>query len=743
MKRYLRPVAFSLMGTIILLLIAASVLEKIYGTPFAVQYFYTAPWTIALWAGAVVTGLGYMFTVKMYRQAITCLLHFSFVVILGGAMVTHLFGKNGEVHLRLDDEPQQVLDSSLDASLQDFRLTYYAGTRAPMDYVSDIRIRDGKDSIDGQVSMNHILSYRHYRFYQSRYDTDGRGTTLSVSYDPWGIGITYCGYALLLISMILFFFQKGSRFRQLLRSPLLKVMVVAAGLLSASGAQASDAKSSDEMPPTLQRPVAKTFGSLYVYYNNRICPVTTLANDFCTKLYGKPSYKGLTAEQVLTGWLFYYDQWATCPMIKIKGDDIRRTLGITGKYACLNDFAGHGQYKLDSLLAAGNRNAQAANEKFRLVSMVSTGSLLRIWCVPAPASDDAASIDWLSLTQQPPTYLPKEDRQFIIGGMNYVAMCLMEGRNKEANKTLQEIRDWQRRHLTYEGKPAIADSRFRAEQVYNSFRYTRPLAMACATVGLALFIVCIMLIAGGKTLNSYVYYGLTGLMAALWLLLTFALGLRWVVSGHIPLSNGFETMQFLAWVTALVTVILCLIRRNSLILPFGYLICGMTMMVSMMSSSNPQITLLMPVLQSPLLTLHVAVIMIAYCLLAFTMLNGVTGLILHVHNKRTGNQNDQTVERLQVLSQLLLYPAVFCLTIGIFIGAVWANISWGRYWGWDPKEVWALITMLIYAAPLHTGSLPFLARPRNFHLYMVLAFLAVLFTYFGVNFILGGMHSYA
>ena len=232
MKRYLRPVAFSLMGTIILLLIAASVLEKIYGTPFAVQYFYTAPWTIALWAGAVVTGLGYMFTVKMYRQAITCLLHFSFVVILGGAMVTHLFGKNGEVHLRLDDEPQQVLDSSLDASLQDFRLTYYAGTRAPMDYVSDIRIRDGKDSIDGQVSMNHILSYRHYRFYQSRYDTDGRGTTLSVSYDPWGIGITYCGYALLLISMILFFFQKGSRFRQLLRSPLLKVMVVAAGLLS-------------------------------------------------------------------------------------------------------------------------------------------------------------------------------------------------------------------------------------------------------------------------------------------------------------------------------------------------------------------------------------------------------------------------------------------------------------------------------------------------------------------------------
>ena len=639
MNRYLRPVAFSLMGVIVLLLIVASIVEKIYGTSFAVLYFYTAPWTIALWAAAVVTGLGYLFTVKMYRQAVTCLLHLSFVIILGGAMITHLFGKNGEVHLRLDCEPQQVLESSVKASLNDFQLAYYAGTHAPMDYVSDIQVTEGQDTLNGQVSMNHILTFHHYRFYQSRYDTDGRGTTLSVSYDPWGIGVTYAGYVLLLVSMLLFFFQKSSRFRQLLHSPLLKVLVLAFVVTG----NAYGRQTEEPLPPTLQRPVAETFGNLYVYYNNRICPVTTLANDFCTKLYGKPSYKGLTAEQVLTGWLFYYDEWKSCPMIKIKGEDIRHTLGISGKYACLNDFVGHGQFKLDSLLAAGNRNAQAANEKFRLVSMVSTGSLLRIWCVPSPEGDEAAGIDWLSLMEQPPTYLPKEDRQFIIGGMNYVAICLMEGHNIEANRTLKEIRTWQEQHLTQD---AVSDTRFRAEQLYNSFRYTRPLAMACATIGLLLFVVCIMLIARGKTLNQYVYYGLTALMAALWLLLTFALGLRWVVSGHIPLSNGFETMQFLAWVTALISFILCTRSRNSLVLSFGYLICGMTLMVSMMSSSNPQITLLMPVLQSPLLTLHVAVIMIAYCLLAFTMLNGVTGLILHAHNRRKGIHTDRTEERL-------------------------------------------------------------------------------------------------
>ena len=179
MNRYLRPVAFSLMGVIVLLLIVASIVEKIYGTSFAVRYFYTAPWTIALWAAAVVTGLGYLFTVRMYRQAVTCLLHLSFVIILGGAMITHLFGKNGEVHLRLDGEPQQVLESSVKASLNDFQLAYYAGTHAPMDYVSDIQVTEGQDTLNGQVSMNHILTFHHYRFYQSRYDTDGRGTTLS------------------------------------------------------------------------------------------------------------------------------------------------------------------------------------------------------------------------------------------------------------------------------------------------------------------------------------------------------------------------------------------------------------------------------------------------------------------------------------------------------------------------------------------------------------------------------------
>ena len=174
-------------------------------------------------------------------------------------------------------------------------------------------------------------------------------------------------------------------------------------------------------------------------------------------------------------------------------------------------------------------------------------------------------------------------------------------------------------------------------------------------------------------------------------------------------------------------------------LPFGFLLCGLTLLVSMLSEANPQITQLMPVLASPLLSIHVVVIMIAYSLLAFIMLNGVTAVILHYSNKECIPQ----IERLQVISRIILYPAIFLLTIGIFVGAIWANVSWGRYWGWDPKEVWALITMLVYALALHPSSLPPFRKPMFFHIFSIVAFLTVLVTYFGVNYILGGIHSYA
>jgi ABC-type transport system involved in cytochrome c biogenesis permease subunit len=218
--------------------------------------------------------------------------------------------------------------------------------------------------------------------------------------------------------------------------------------------------------------------------------------------------------------------------------------------------------------------------------------------------------------------------------------------------------------------------------------------------------------------------------------LLFIITLRGYVAQHLPLSNGFETMQFMALVSLLITLFMQ--RRFMLLMPFGLLLAGLTLLVAMMGEANPQITLLMPVLASPLLSIHVCVIMAAYSLLAFILLNAVTALVLLARGGHAA-----AVAQLTHMSRLMLYPALSCLAAGIFVGAVWANQSWGRYWGWDPKEVWALITMLVYSIPMHAQSIRWLQKPRWFHLYLALAFLSILMTYFGVNFFLGGMHSYA
>ena len=763
----MKGVSFSLMGIVILLLIAGSVVEQICGTAAAVKYVYVAPWTITVWAATVVCAFAYIFTTKMWRQQLaTFMLHFSFVVILAGAMTTHLLGRHGEVHLRIDEPAEQTgIKLPFEVRLNDFQIVYYAGTNAPMDFVSEVSV-EGRNGI---VSMNNIFTHKHYRFYQSQYDSDGKGVTLRVSYDPWGIGVTYAGYAMLLLSMLLFFFQRRTHFRAIRKS-----LATAVLLLLPIVAVASER--------TVSRQTAAEFGNLYVYYNNRVCPMQTLATDFTTKLYGKPSYKGLSAEQVLCGWLFYYDDWAKEPCIKIKGKETRKLLGIEGKYASLNDFVGGGRYKLDDALRRGDKNAVAADEKFRLVSMVCTAQMLKIYPVRNSSSKE---LKWYSWSDQLPPETSQADWQFVYRSMDYVFLCVARNAHSEAQSALQKIRHWQKTNAGADSMPS--QSRFRAEKLYNSLSFVRPVAMSYTTLGIVLFVISCLLFVRGREWNKYVIYVLYSLMLLLFLLLTCSLILRWIASGHVPLSNGSETMQFLSWLCSLFALLMPLFsmsrtastaltpapvvfvtQQQGMVLSAAYLICGLTLMVSMMSAANPQITNLMPVLQSPLLTLHVAVIMIAYCLLAFVMLNGIMAIVLQCTQKKRvdvyaqgGRRLDGTVSdsllaavaeyerkqnqiyRLMAVSQLLLYPAVFCLTIGIFLGAVWANISWGRYWGWDPKEVWALITMLVYSLLLHSRSLKILQKPILFHIYAVVAFLFVLFTYFGVNFLLGGLHSYA
>lgn len=739
--KILRNLSFGLLGLLVCVLMAATCVEKVWGTPLVVRHVYGSPWFVACWALMAVAGIGYLWRRRVQKRRATFLFHLSLALILLGALVTHVWGVQGRVHLRQGEVVEAFATSEgrtaafpFRLSLEEFRVEYYAGTSAPKDFVSRFTLAAGDEVLQGEVSMNRIFRHEGYRFYQSGYDSDGQGVTLSVACDPWGIGLSYAGYALLLLSALAFFLEPQSGFRRLLRHPSLRAAGVAGLLLAAPFVRAAE-----DLPRTLPRETAACFGRLYVYYNDRVCPLQTLAKDFTMKLCGKPTYRGLTAEQVLTGWFFYYDDWKREPCIRVKSADVRCLLGVEGRYASLQDFFGPEGYRLDAeaLADASMADAKAvgeANEKFSLVSSVATGAAWRIFPYMPPSSADASRLEWLSLADRLPRDMSLEEGTFVRGAMNYVAEQVARKHFTEVERLVDKIRRYQQR----EGGALLPSAlRFRAERVYNQVNDSFPLAVASVVLGLFSFVYsvrCLMLHRRERRGVSRVLLGVLALMAC-WL--AGLMVLRGLVSGHLPMSNGHETMHLLAFCAALLTLVFY--RRLPLAIPLGFLVCGLALVVSMLGERNPQVGQLMPVLASPLLSVHVAVIMVAYALLAFVMLNGVAALILLASRRECEAQ----VERLQVVSRLLLYPAVFLLAAGIFIGAVWANVSWGRYWGWDPKEVWALVTMLVYALALHPASLPCFRRPLFFHVFSVVAFFCVLITYFGVNFLLGGMHSYA
>ncbi len=742
----MRFLSFGLLGLLVVWMMAATVVEKLYGTPLAVRYAYGSPLFAACWGVTAACAAIHLLRRRVQRRPTTMLLHGAFAVILLGAVVTRLWGVQGSLHLRQDATAPAHEFTAADGTthtlpfglrLKQFSVDYYPGTVAPMDYVSRIVVDDGGQTVEAAVSMNRIYSHRHYRFYQSKYDTDGQGTTLAISYDPWGIGLTYAGYGLLLLSMILFFSDPHSRFRKLLHHPLLRrgAVCLAFGLAGATGVQAANA------PRALPRETAEAFGRLYVYYNDRICPLQTLAKDFTVKLCGHSTYKGLTPEQVLTGWFFYYDNWKEEPCIRIRSKEVQHLLGIEGSYARLIDFVGRDGYKLGEALREGTavtdtRGASEANEKFSLISQVATGSIWKLYPY-AETGDSSAAVKrlaWYSLTDRHPAGMPVEQTRFVRSCMNYVGEQVARRDFRRVEELVGKLRKYQVR----EAQGFLpSDTRIAAERCYNRLNNSRPLAMTSLTLGLLTFVAYCRCMVRRRQMPRLVTRTLAVLLGGLFLFLCFLLVLRGVVGGYLPMSNGHETMQLMAACTALLTC--CLHRKLPIALSFGFLLSGLALLVSMMGEANPPITPLMPVLSSPLLSLHVMVIMAAYTLLAFLMLNGVTALTVRATRKDWREE----AERLQLLGEVLLYPAVFLLATGIFVGAVWANVSWGSYWSWDPKEVWALITLLIYALALHPASLPLFRRPLFFHWFSVLAFLSVLITYFGVNFLLGGMHSYA
>lgn len=729
----LKKILFALYILVMVCMGAATIIEKYKGTDYVSSYIYGAWWFSALWAVLAAIAIVY-FLQRKVKRASTVALHLSFVVILLGAFVTHVSSKQGVVHLRKGTTADTYLvnlgDKGVDErklpfkiQLDDFNVKYHDGTQAVADYESQLTILDNNAKSKGLVSMNNIFSYSGYRFYQSSYDQDLRGSILSINSDPWGIPITYVGYALLFISLVWMLFDPKGAYRKLLHSELLKKgsLVVITLIASTSNTMALNA---------LPKETAAKFGELNILYNDRICPLQTFAIDFTKKLCGSTSYEGYTAEQVLTGFIFWGDEWGGEKILKVKGGDLREALQLP-KYVSVNTFFNRdmGGYIIGPYVQEyyqGNQDTfhkQVADvdDRLQLVMELRRGTLLKIFPVATHAN-----IVWYAPTDRiDSAYVSPDQQAFIANIFSFINQEVKSGNYEQVNQIVDKIAKYQKKNG---GSSLPSDTQVKSERIYNAVPFATILFMVNLTMGiLSLF----MYRKKGKPVETICKV----VMALSFLALTLCLALRWIVRGTVPMSNGYETMLTMAWIIMLASLLIC--RKMRIILTFGFLMSGFMLLVSHINQMDPQISHIMPVLNSPLLSVHVSVIMMSFALLSLTFLCALTAIIFHFWGKREYEQP------LMLLSQMFLYPALTALGIGIFVGAIWANVSWGNYWGWDPKEVWALITFMIYAAAVHRISIPSMQKSMVYHTYMLVAFLSIVMTYFGVNFFLGGMHSYA
>ena len=752
-----KKIIFILYILVLVCMAAATIVEKSQGTDYAHAHYYGAWWFILIWA--VLAALGAFYIIKRkVKCASTLALHLSFIIILLGALLTHISAKRGMIHLRIgqptdtymaQDEEQGMKEEKLPFSLclQKFEAKMHDGTNAVADYSSKFTVIDGDDKSEGEVSMNNIYSHRSYRLYQSSYDEDGKGSVLAINADPYGIPVTYTGYALLFISLVWMLFDPKGGYRRLLKSPLLKKgALMTALILSMGNIQTLHAESatSNLQNAVLPKETAEKFGELHILYNDRICPVQTFALDFCKKIYGARSYQGLTAEQVLSGWVFYGNTWANEPFIKIKSGEMKTAMNLPD-YASLNTFFNRemggytiGQYVQEYYNGQQDKFHQQAADidgKIQIIMELREGISLKVlpytFTKNVKATKDhsfikAGTTTWFSPVDKLPQAVEHQHALYIRNVFSLLNGDVKAGNTSRVNEFFVKMKKYQE---VSSGNSLPTATQYKAERINNAFPFATILFMANLTLGFIALFYTIYRMTKKKEIKA-LNIALPILLGVSFLALTFGLALRWIISGNIPMSNGYESMLTVAWFVMLISILMQL--RIRIVMVFGFLISGFFLLVSHINQMDPAIGQMMPILNSPLLSIHVSIIMMSYALLSLTFICGIMGICLRSHG-----------EELQALSRIFLYPALTTMGFGIFIGAIWANVSWGNYWSWDSKETWALITFMIYAVVVHTQSLPVFRKPLVYHIYITLAFLSIAMTYFGVNYFLTGMHSYA
>ena len=663
----------------------------------------------------------------------------------------------GDVQMAVSYGSKQI-QVPFSLQLRDFIMERYPGTDNPSSYASEVTLVDAAEGVNRpfRIYMNNILDYGGYRFFQSSFDQDEKGTYLSVNFDFWGTWVSYIGYILLTIGMMMTFFSKNSRFTALVKKleehqhkAASSVLIMMIAMLSF----VTESKGQNIVPVAdVSNEHAVSFGEILVQdHRGRFKPVNTLTSETLRKIAKKESLFGMSSDQIFLSMLKAPEKWENVALINIgTHPQIQQIFGTTEKMVSYRQFFGaDGQY----LLRDQVREAQSVNpkdqgtfekaiikldEKVNIASMIFSARLLRIFPVPGDPANT-----WISPADVRDNKMPDMNMVAQFETFSSYSLSLEQSGTSDdytqSNTLLQKIADDQ----TQKGSHIIPSaSKIKAELLLNKLdvfgRLRNVYGLGCLVLLGLFFYSVFSQKMNVKRYTQYAFY----VLCLFFVFHTIGLGLRWYVSGRAPWSNGYESMIYISWTTMLAGLFFS--RKSLGGMAATTVLSATILLVAGMSWLDPEITPLVPVLKSYWLTIHVSLEAGSY---GFLMLGAVIGMLNLVLMILTNDKNKATIHRsikeLTIISEITLLGGLFMVSVGTYLGGVWANESWGRYWGWDAKETWALVTILVYAFILHMRFIPGLRSVYAFNFASLFGFATVIMTYFGVNYYLSGLHSYA
>lgn len=649
-----------------------------------------------------------------------------------------------------------------DIYLRDFVLDRYPGSMSPASYASEITVKNNNENFDYRIFMNNVLDYDGYRFYQSSYDQDEKGTVLSVNKDPGKIP-TYIGYFLLCLGMFMNFLNPHSRFRTLARlinkDTLKHTSVIIFILLLSFGSEKAFAQDLNSTLPVVNANHAKALATLIVQKSadGRMVPFDTLSREILEKIHQSDSYKVQNSNAVMLSMLVDVDKWQMEPFILMPQnqavrDAIANILDIpSAKYISYKDFFDeNNRYKLQKYVENANRknpNARGVfdkeiiklDERANVVNLVFSGELFKF----IPVQNNPNNV-WLAPFSAITTLKGDEGHIVLALIQNYfsaVENAFKDGNWTRADEGLKFIKEYQEK-IGYKVMPS--KTKVEMEIFSNKAEIFVKLAPVYLIAGFLLLILVFSKMVVPNLKISFIFKVVYVLNVLAFVIHTVGLGLRAYLSGHAPWSNGYESMVYIAWALSLSGIFFS--RKSPIALSLTSILSGVVLMVAHLSEMNPQITNLVPVLNSYWLSIHVSVITASYGFLGLCALLGIFTLFLMCFLKKDGKYNLNILRNITEATRINEMAMIFglcLLTVGNFLGAIWANESWGRYWSWDSKETWALVSILVYAAILHLRMIPKYCNQFVFALWSMFAYWVIVMTYFGVNYFLTGLHSYA